>query len=164
MHLLVSSPLVLASSSLADWPLSLGVTRPKRVRLRYGLRLRRIEASLRWIAPPCARLATCVTSNSHGELLSVHEINQAWPGAPKPQSGKGFLGFCSGLLTNPRKTFVILLRDLAPLREILVLSVEPRMIKQTRPAAHDATRGRPTCRPWTGPRVAAIAPAETAGG
>ncbi len=41
------------------------------------------EASLKRIAPPCARLATCVTSNSHGELLSVHEINQAWPGAPK---------------------------------------------------------------------------------
>ena len=35
------------------------------------------EASLKRIAPLCARLATCVTSNSHGELLSVHKINQA---------------------------------------------------------------------------------------
>ena len=41
-----------------------------------------LEASLRRITPPCAQLATCATSNSQGELLSVHEINQAYPGAP----------------------------------------------------------------------------------
>jgi hypothetical protein len=31
-----------------------------------------LEASPRRITPSCARLATCVTRNSHGELLSVH--------------------------------------------------------------------------------------------
>jgi hypothetical protein len=41
------------------------------------------EASPIGITPNCARLTTCATSNSHGELLSVHEIDQAYPGAPK---------------------------------------------------------------------------------
>ena len=35
------------------------------------------------ITPHCARLATCVTSISHDELLSVHENNQSCPGAPQ---------------------------------------------------------------------------------
>ena len=30
------------------------------------------KASPRWITPSCARSATCVTGNSHDELLSVH--------------------------------------------------------------------------------------------
>ena len=33
-----------------------------------------------------ARSATCRTGNSHGELLSVHKIRQAYPGTPEQQS------------------------------------------------------------------------------
>ena len=71
-----------------------GLTRPFRVRLRCGLRLRQNEASPGRITPSCARLTTYVTSNSYGELLSVHENNQACPGAPDGH-GKStdFLGF-----------------------------------------------------------------------
>jgi hypothetical protein len=42
-----------------------------------------LEASPRLITLPCARLATCTTRNLHGELLSVHWIVQALPGAPQ---------------------------------------------------------------------------------
>ena len=40
------------------------------------------EASPGRVAPPYARLATCTMRNLHGELLSVHENSQAFPGAP----------------------------------------------------------------------------------
>jgi len=37
----------------------------------------------RRIAPPRAYRATCRTGNLQGELLSVHKIGQAYPGAPE---------------------------------------------------------------------------------
>jgi len=43
----------------------------------------------RQIAPPPAQLATCRTSNSHGELLSVHENSQTSPGAPTDIASAG---------------------------------------------------------------------------
>jgi hypothetical protein len=45
------------------------------------------EASPDRVAPSHARSATCQTDNLQGELLSVHKIDQALPGAP------GFTGF-----------------------------------------------------------------------
>src|SRR5205807_7535999 len=62
-----------ASSNSADWPLSLGVTRPDRVHLRYGSQVRRTR--LRQKDCSCLRsLATCRIGNLQGELLSVHKI------------------------------------------------------------------------------------------
>ena len=61
------------------------VTRPNRVRLRYGSRVRRSRLRTRRITPSCARLATCQTGNSHDGHLSVHKIDQVYPGTPKPQ-------------------------------------------------------------------------------
>jgi len=81
-----SHPLLLrrwqASGSLAPWPLPLCVTRPNRVRLRYGSRVRRTRLR-RFDYSNGARLAICSMGNSQNELLSVHKINQAWPGAPE---------------------------------------------------------------------------------
>jgi len=81
-----SHPLLLrrwqASGSLAPWPLPLCVTRPNRVRLRYGSRVRRTRLR-RFDYSSGARLAICSMGNSQNELLSVHKINQAWPGAPE---------------------------------------------------------------------------------
>src|SRR6476619_6909718 len=81
-----SHPLLLrrwqASGSLAPWPLPLCLTRPNRVRLRYGSRVRRTRLR-RFDYSSGARLAICSMGNSQNELLSVHKINQAWPGAPE---------------------------------------------------------------------------------
>ena len=49
------------------------------------------EASPDRVTPPHARSATCQTDNLQGELLSVHKIDQALPGAP------GLTG-CTGCL------------------------------------------------------------------
>ena len=86
VRLPVATSPVLASASLGAWPLSPSVTRPNRVRLRYGSRLRR--ARLR--PPDCSdarSLGYMSTGNSHGDLLSGHKIGQAWPGAPKTAKG-----------------------------------------------------------------------------
>ena len=48
------------------------------------------EASPDRVTPPHARSATCQTDNLQGELLSVHKIDQALPGAP---GYTGFIGF-----------------------------------------------------------------------
>ena len=57
-----SRPLLLrrwqASGSLAPWPLSVSVTRPNRVRLRYGSRVRRTRLRS-FDYSSCARLAIC---------------------------------------------------------------------------------------------------------
>jgi len=58
------------------------LTRPKRVHL-ITARVFAARGFVLGIAPCDARLATCGTGNSHGELLSVHEINKTLPGAPK---------------------------------------------------------------------------------
>jgi hypothetical protein len=54
--------------------------------------------------------------------------NDSTEKSPKPhakaQSSKEFLRCCSGLLNVRRRNLEILLRDLAALREIIVLSVE----------------------------------------
>ena len=39
------------------------------------------------LLPPTLASATCRTGNLHGELLSVHKISQAYPGAPTIGSG-----------------------------------------------------------------------------
>jgi hypothetical protein len=97
---LVSSPSVLASSSSADWPLSPLVSRG-----RSGFACATAYAFVsrgfaNGITPICARLTTCATSNSHDELLSVHENSQSCPGAPK--NTKNVL---IGLNINKPKTF-----------------------------------------------------------
>ena len=50
--------------------------------LALRLALSPIEASPDRVTPSHARSATCQTDNLQGELLSVHKIDQAWPGAP----------------------------------------------------------------------------------
>jgi len=49
------------------------------------------EASPDRVTPPHARSATCQTDNLQGELLSVHKIDQALPGAPGLTGLTGFL-------------------------------------------------------------------------
>ena len=72
-----------ASPYSAGWPLSpLTYHEAESGSLALWLTPLSHEASPARITPACARLTTCATSNSHGELLSVHEISQAYPGAP----------------------------------------------------------------------------------
>jgi hypothetical protein len=82
VRLPVASSPVLASASLGAWPLSPSVTRPNRVRLRYGSRLRRARPHPPDCSGACS-LGYMSTGNSHGDLLSGHKIGQACPGAPK---------------------------------------------------------------------------------
>ena len=58
------------------------LTRPKQVHL-ITAHVFAARGFVLGIAPCDARLATCRTGKSHGELLSVHKINQTLPGAPK---------------------------------------------------------------------------------
>jgi hypothetical protein len=78
-----------ASFSLETWPLSLLRNEAVSGSLSLWLMSLSHEASPIGIAPNCARLTTCATSNSHGELLSVHEIDQAYPGAPEALRRRG---------------------------------------------------------------------------
>jgi hypothetical protein len=48
------------------------------------------EASPDQVAPSHARSATCQTGNLQGEHLSVHKIDQAWPGTPGFSGSMGF--------------------------------------------------------------------------
>jgi hypothetical protein len=48
------------------------------------------EASPDRVTPSHARSATCQTDNLQGELLSVHKIDQAWPGAPGFTGSSGY--------------------------------------------------------------------------
>ncbi len=69
------------------------VTRPKQVRFRYGSHLRRPR--LRQPDRSDPRSFGYVSNEQlHGELLSVHKVSQAYPGAPKGAEGaketKGF--------------------------------------------------------------------------
>ena len=57
------------------------LTRPNRVYLRCGSRVRPAQAARSSISSRACR-ATCRTGNLHGELLSVHKISQAYPGIP----------------------------------------------------------------------------------
>ena len=58
------------------------LSRPNRVHLRCGSRVRPCHASPdRFLHPALAGLHVR-TGNLHGELLSVHKINQAYPGVP----------------------------------------------------------------------------------
>jgi hypothetical protein len=66
-----------ASPSQEVWPLSLLRNEAVSGSLSLWLMSLSHEASPIGITPNCARLTTCATSNSHGELLSVHEIDQA---------------------------------------------------------------------------------------
>jgi hypothetical protein len=50
--------------------------------LALRLALSPLKASPDRVTPSHARSATCQTGNLQGELLSVHKIDQAWPGAP----------------------------------------------------------------------------------
>jgi hypothetical protein len=73
------------------------VTRPNRIHLRYGSRLRfgrlrrTSDPKVGTISDPDRHFlrssvtpsATCRTSNSPGKLLSVYQTDQAWPGAPE---------------------------------------------------------------------------------
>src|SRR5436309_6536385 len=62
-----------ASSNSADWPLSLGVTRPDRVHLRYGSQVRRTR--LRQKDRSSLRSFGYLSNRQlQGELLSVHKI------------------------------------------------------------------------------------------
>jgi hypothetical protein len=66
---------------LGDWPLSLCVTRPNRVRLRYGSRIR--SARLRSADRSAPRwLGYLLNGQLQGKLLSAYKISQAAPGAP----------------------------------------------------------------------------------
>src|SRR5262245_22709512 len=60
-----------ASSSLADWPLSSSVTRPKQVRLRCGSRFA-LQGFASGITPTHACSATCRTGNLQDILLSEY--------------------------------------------------------------------------------------------
>ena len=53
--------------------------------LALRLALSPLKASPDRVTPSHARSATCQTGNLQGELLSVHKIDQAWPGAPGEQ-------------------------------------------------------------------------------
>ena len=50
------------------------------------------EASPDRVTPSHARSATCQTGNLQGELLSVHKIDQAWPGTPGFTGSSGYKG------------------------------------------------------------------------
>jgi len=56
----------------AGWPLPLVLTRPNRVRLRYGSRVCSCKAPPAELLPLTLAPATCWTDNWQGELLSVH--------------------------------------------------------------------------------------------
>ena len=58
--------------------------------LALRLALSPLEASPDRVTPSHARSATCQTDNLQGELLSVHKIDQAWPGTP---GSTGLVGF-----------------------------------------------------------------------
>jgi hypothetical protein len=74
-----------ASPSQEVWPLSLLRNEAVSGSLSLWLMSLSHEASPIGITPNCARLTTCATSNSHGELLSVHEIDQAILAHPSAQ-------------------------------------------------------------------------------
>ncbi len=82
---LISSPPALGFSSFGRLALLFGVTRPIRVRFRYGLRFCRWRLRQARLTKPCAPRTTRTMRNTHGELLSVHKNSQAYPGAPKPR-------------------------------------------------------------------------------
>jgi len=79
------------------------VTRPNRVYITLRLAGSPFEASPREIAPTLARLATCRTGNLHGELLSVHKIRQAYPGAPKIAKKRRLMSTSGPNSTNGRE-------------------------------------------------------------
>jgi len=70
-----------ASSRMAAWPLSVCITRPNRVRLRYGSRVRLARLRVTDCSAPRG-LRYLLNGQLQGKLLSAHEISQASPGAP----------------------------------------------------------------------------------
>ncbi len=58
------------------------------VRSRYGSHRPPPEASTNRLLDSAARSATCLTGISHGEHLSAHKKDQAWPGAPEDAEGR----------------------------------------------------------------------------
>src|SRR5689334_23807749 len=70
-----------ASSKSGGLSTSASVTRPKRVRLRYGSQVR--LSRLRGTDCPVPRsIDYMLKGQLHGEFLSTHEISQTCPGAP----------------------------------------------------------------------------------
>jgi hypothetical protein len=72
---------LLASSRMAAWPLSVCITRPNRVRFRYGSRVRFARLRVTDCSAPRG-LRYLLNGQLQGKLLSAHEISQASPGAP----------------------------------------------------------------------------------
>ncbi len=70
-----------ASSRMAAWPLSIHITRPNRVRLRYGSWVR--FARLRVTDHSIPRgLRYLLNGQLQGKLLSAYKISQTFPGTP----------------------------------------------------------------------------------
>jgi len=69
----VASPPVSGFILVGGLATSVFLSRPNRVHLRCGSRVRPCQCFARWVSPSRARWATCRTGNLHGELLSVHK-------------------------------------------------------------------------------------------
>jgi hypothetical protein len=67
--------------------------------LALRLALSPLKASPDRVTPSHARSATCQTGNLQGELLSVHKIDQAWPGAPGFTGLTGLFWFSTFILS-----------------------------------------------------------------
>lgn len=66
---------------MADWPLSLCVTRPNRVRLRYGSRVHLTRLRVTDYSAPRG-FGYLLNGQLQGKLLAAYKISQAYPGAP----------------------------------------------------------------------------------
>jgi hypothetical protein len=66
---------------MAAWPLSVCITRPNRVRFRYGSRVRLARLCVTDCSAPRG-LRYLLNGQLQGKLLSAYEISQAFPGAP----------------------------------------------------------------------------------
>src|SRR5208282_3684182 len=70
-----------ASSRMAAWPLSVCITRPNRVRFRYGSWVRLARLRVTDCSAPRG-LGYLLNGQLQGKLLSAYKISQASPGAP----------------------------------------------------------------------------------
>ena len=81
-------PILISSLQVKGFSISGSLAAPNRCNeaesgsLALRLALSPLKASPDRVTPSHARSATCQTGNLQGELLSVHKIDQAWPGAP----------------------------------------------------------------------------------
>src|SRR5208282_1348137 len=74
-----------ASSRMAAWPLSVCVTRPNQVRLRYSSCVRFARLRVTDCSAPRG-LGYLLNGQLQGKLLSAYKISQAFPGAPYTDS------------------------------------------------------------------------------